>query len=423
MPVNTETGLEMESVDSQPRPIPSIKVLLADTDRRSYTARLAMAFAAVGCEVSAVCTSHNPIETIKARPQLFPYSAVRPKLSLLHAIQSVNPDLIVPCDDRAVLHLQQLCGQPGLNASVIKVIERSLGPSGSFPVVSARYPLLELAKEQGIRVPATQYLETEQDLDEWLANQPFPWVLKADGTWGGGGVRIVESATDVDGLFRTLSQPCKFRHALRRLIVHRDSFYLRDWWQRNTRSLIAQAFVAGRHANCAVACWEGKILSQINVEVLATSVPTGPAKMVRLIENPEMDYAAERIAQKLQLSGFFGLDFIIEDKTRNAYLLEMNPRCTPLSHIHFEPGTGLIPALYAALVNQPQSTGPHSPANRIGEAIAYFPQAQDSKGNFKEPTFYDFPHDEPKLAEALAQLFPRGTFLYRIFDHVSSYRE
>src|SRR5215475_7690944 len=98
MYTNTEQALKMKSVDTQNKLSSRIRILFADTDRRPYTARLAMSFAAVGCDVFAVCTSHNPVGALKVRPQLFPYSALHPKASLLHAIQSVKPDLIVPCD-------------------------------------------------------------------------------------------------------------------------------------------------------------------------------------------------------------------------------------------------------------------------------------------------------------------------------------
>src|SRR4029077_10843429 len=115
------------------------------------------------------------------------------------------------------------------------------------------------------------------------------------------------------------------RRAVKRLLVNRDPFYLRDWWQRSSRPVIAQAYIAGRPANCAVACWEGKVLAQTSVEVLALSAPTGPAKVVRVIDNREMTLAAERIAEKLELSGFFGLDFIIENGTGATFLIQMNP--------------------------------------------------------------------------------------------------
>jgi hypothetical protein len=394
-----------------------IRILLVDTDRRAYAARLAMAFAAVGCEVSAVCTGHHPIETVKALHRRFPYSAVHPLASLLRAIESTKPDLIVPCDDRSVDHLQQLCGRHGdQNGHSANSIERSLGPLGSYPVVSSRYALLELARGQGIRVPATQYLQSAQDLYQWHAKQPLPWVLKADGTWGGGGVRIAETPHQAEQLFHLLKGPCGLKRAVKRLLINRDPFYLRDWWQGSSPSVISQAFVPGRPANCAVACWEGKVLAQDSVEVLAASPPTGPANVVRRISNPEMISAAERIAEKLHLSGFFGLDFIIESGSGATYLLEMNPRCTPLSHVQLGFGTDMVGAVHAVLAGQPLP----APSARGGrEVIAYFPQPWNSNSEFRELSMQNFPHGEPELARALLRPFPERTLLYRIVNYLS----
>ena len=400
-----------------------IRILLADTDRRGFAARLAMGFAAAGCEVSAVCTSHHPIETIKADTRRFPYSAVRPAMSLLHAIEASNPDLIIPCDDRAVEHLQQLCARIGnSNLDVVRVIERSLGPLGSYPVVSARYALLELAKEQGIRVPATQYLQRAQDLDQWQGEQPFPWVLKADGTWGGSGVRIAKTPAEAEQLFHLLNDPCGLKRGVKRLLVNRDPFYLRDWWQGSSRSVIAQAYIEGRPANCAVACWQGKVLAQIGVEVLAAAYSTGPANVVRRINNSEMTSAASKIAEKLHLSGFFGLDFIIETGTGATYLLEMNPRPTPLTHIRFGPGTDMVGALHAVLSGQSLPAAP--PSDREGhEVIAYFPRVSSADSELLKSCVHDFPNGEPELAKALLNPFPQRTLLYRIVDHLSGSSE
>ena len=394
-----------------------IRILLVDTDRRAYAARLAMAFSAVGCEVYAVCTSHHPIETIKAPHRRFPYSAIHPSSSLLHSIESTQPDLIVPCDDRAVEHLQQLCVRYGdQNGRVANPIERSLGPLGSYPVVSSRYALLELARGLGIRVPATQSLQSAQDLYQWRAKQSPPWVLKADGTWGGSGVRIAQTPRQAEQFFHLLRRPCGLKRAVKRLLVNRDQFYLRDWWQRSSPSVIAQAFVPGRPANCAVACWEGKVLAQINVEVLAASQPTGPANVVRRISSPEMTSAAERISEKLQLSGFFGLDFIIESGSGATYLLEMNPRCTPLSHIQLGLGTDMVGALHTVLAGQPLPAAPPSARNGC-EVIAYFPQPSESNSEFRELSLKNFPHGEPDLARALLRPFPERTLLYRIVNY------
>jgi hypothetical protein len=418
-----QPNVKNNTMHPETTPKSPVRILLADTDRRGFAARLAMVFAAAGCEVSAVCTSHHPIETIRAHTRRFSYSAVRPALSLLHAIETSKPDLIIPCDDRAVEHLQQLCARVGnSNPDVARVIERSLGPLGSYPVVSARYALLELAKEQGIRVPETQYLQRAQDLEQWHGQQPFPWVLKADRTWGGSGVRIAKTAAEAQQLFHLLNDPCDLKRGVKRLLVNRDPFYLRDWWQGSSRSVIAQAYIEGRPANCAVACWQGRVLAQISVEVLAAAYATGPAKVVRRINNSEMTSAASKIAEKLHLSGLFGLDFIIEEGTGATYLLEMNPRPTPLTHIRLGLGTDMVGALLAVLSGQSLPTTVPSDQNGH-EVIAYFPQVPSLDDELPASTVHDFPHGEPKLADALVNPFPQRTLLYRIADRLSGSSE
>lgn len=401
-----------------------IKILLADTDRRGYAARLAMAFAACGCEVSIVCTAHHPIESLQAPHRIFAYSAFRPLQSLQSAIESTGPDLILPCDDRAVQHLQLLSQQLRVQGApqdgVARLIERSLGPPGSYPIVSARYALLHLAEAEGIRVPTTCLLQTPADLAHWQTKQSFPWVLKADGTWGGHGVRMAKNLEDAHKMFEALKSPCGLRRALKRAIVNRDSFYLRTWWQAVSPAVIAQAFIGGRPANCAVACWDGKVLAQIDVEVLTTSRSSGPASVVRRVDSAEMRRAAERIARRLNLSGLFGLDFMIQTGSGAVYLIEMNPRCTPLCHIQTSSGPSLTAVLHAHLAGRSLPAAPGVVTPNRKEVIAYYPPAWTSDKEFLKSGVQDFPHGEPELARSLLRPFPEGTFLYRIADYFST---
>jgi hypothetical protein len=218
-------------------------------------------------------------------------------------------------------------------------------------------------------------------------------------------------------MFKALKNPCGLKRALKRALVNRDSFYLRAWWQGASPAVIAQAFVAGRPANCAVACWEGKVLAQIDVEVIATSRSTGPANVVRRVDNPEMRRAAEGIAKALHLSGLFGLDFMIETGSRAAYLLEMNPRCTPLCHIQPGSGPGLVAALHAQLAGRVLTAISTTAKQNANEVIAYYPHGWAL--NREVSSFRDFPHGEPELARALLRPFPERTLLYRIFDYWS----
>src|SRR5204863_8990704 len=87
-------------------------------------------------------------------------------------------------------------------------------------------------------------------------------------------------------------------------------FWLRPCWNRWQPAVIAQSYLDGRPANCAVVCAEGKVLARVAVEVLVSKEPTAPAAVVRVVDNAEMMLFAERLARRLGLSGFFGLDFM-----------------------------------------------------------------------------------------------------------------
>ena len=69
----------------------------------------------------------------------------------------------------------------------------------------------------------------------------------------------------------------------------------------------------GRPANCTVVSWKGEILAGIAVEVIEADGPMEPAIVVQVVEGREMLDAAKLIARRLQLTGFFGLDFMLEE--------------------------------------------------------------------------------------------------------------
>ena len=392
-----------------------IRILLTDTDRRPYTARMAMALTAVGCQVSVVTTRNSPVQKTRVIQRSFRYSALRPLSSLRYAIATTKPDLIIPFDDRAVEHLHQLHSLPGTRA-VAKLIETSLGAPASFPILTSRHDFLRTAIECGIRVPPTRLMNSFDDLRQWRSEQPLPWVLKADGTWGGRGVRVAHTFEDAAKYFDDLRRPCGLRRGLKRFSINRDSFYLREWWSGRTPSVIAQRFIEGRPANCAVFCWKGEVLAGIAVEVVSAIGVTGPASIVRVIEGPEMMQAAVAIARRLKLSGFFGLDFVLGERGA-SYLLEINPRCTPPCHLSLGSGRDLVCALWTQL------SGQMAPAGRIqikNQMIAYFPQAWLTKSDFLDSSFHDVPEGEPELERELLQPWPDRTLILRLFSRLAS---
>src|SRR5215469_6329011 len=136
--------------------VPAPKALLAETFRWPSTALLALDLAKAGFDVSFVSPAHHPVLKTRVVSQMYPYSGLCPLKSLKAAIEAADPDVVIPCEDRVVGHLHELHAHSvGLGASGRKLaalIEKSLGSPESYPVVSSRFDLLKIAREEGLRV-------------------------------------------------------------------------------------------------------------------------------------------------------------------------------------------------------------------------------------------------------------------------------
>ncbi len=397
------------------------RVLLTNTNRWPSPARIAIGLAKLGCRISAICPPRgHPVSATSAVQEVFPYSSIRPLESLMRAISASNPDLIIPCDDLGVEHLHELherarmLGSAGSKLS--NLIEYSIGPAASYPVVSRRRELLRVAQEEGVRVPKFKFLSSAEDLKPWTTEHSPPWVLKRDGTFGGRGVRIVQTPEKAEQAFEELTRLFRATRAIKRAIVNRDPFWLRPWWQAQRPSVIVQSYVQGHPANCTFVCWNGEVHAMASVEVLSSDGLTGPASVVRVVKNPDMILAAERLARRLNLSGFFGLDFMIEESSRATFLIEMNPRCTPLSHLQLGEGRDLITALGSRLLGR-RLTVP--PAVTENDVIAYFPQSAKGKSEVLQSCFQDIPQGESALVEALLKPWPNNSLFYRFVSKLT----
>jgi ATP-grasp domain len=398
-------------------------VLLADSTRWPEAARLAIGLSSAGIDVSAVCPSRgHPLRKTRCVRRMLPYSGVRPLDSLVAAINATKPRIIIPCDDRAVQHLHELharagcCQESGRHMAAL--IERSIGSPESYPIVSTRYHILKVAREEGLRVADTELINTVDDLKSWRPRHAFPWVLKADGTWAGRGVRLASSLAEAERLFLELKAMTGAAQAIKWAVVDHDSFWLRPWWNRWRPAVVVQSNVDGRPANCAVVCAEGRVLAGIAVEVLASKEPTAPAAVVRVVDNTEMMLCAERVARRLSLSGFFGLDFMIENGSGATYLIEMNPRCTPLCHLRLGKGRDMVGALAAQLSGQPLRE--NAPITEK-DLIAYYPAALKCKSDLLHSSFHDVPSDEPELAEELLRPWSKRNMMTRLYVALASF--
>jgi len=367
--------------------------------------RLAMALKNAGFTVDALCLPHHPIQKTQAAHKTYNYDSLAPLSSLASAITASMPDLIVPGDDLATMQLHALYEQEfsrgGKGALICSVIERSLGSPSSFPQVYARTGLLEIAQEEGIRVPRTEVLTDINQLREWGARSGFPAVLKSNGSSGGEGVRIVHTLEKAERAFRTLDAPPLLARAVKRALIDGDKTLILPSLLRKRSGLNIQQYVAGREATSTVACWQGTLLAGLHFEVLSKTTPTGPASVMRLIDGCEMSIAAEKIVRRLNLSGLVGFDFMLEEQTGSPYLIEVNPRATQVGHLTLGSGRDLPAALYAALTGEEIREAPKVTENRT---IALFPQEwkRNPESSFLQSGYHDVPWEEPDLIRAFA---------------------
>jgi hypothetical protein len=334
------------------------------------------------------------------------YRGLAPLVSFGPAVAKTNPDLIVPGDDLATFHLHRLYEREDGRGEVAKLIERSLGAPESFPVVYARTQFIEIAQQEGIRAPKTEVIANADALRQWVGRMGFPLVLKANGTSGGDGVRVVHTFEEAERALRMLQAPPMLARAAKRALLDHDQTLIWPSLARCRSVVNAQEFVPGGEATSAVACWEGAVLASLHFEVVHKRDAAGPSSVLRLIENHEMSAAAEKMVRRLKLSGLHGFDFMLEASTGNACLIEINPRATQVGHLTLGPGRDLPAALYAALSGENLHPAPKVTENDI---IALFPQEwmRDPDSAFLQSAYHDVPWEEPELLRACARVLRR----------------
>ena len=362
-------------------------------------ARVAMAFAKADSQVYAMVPRGSPIEKVRSVKRTFYYSAVAPLDALVRVINIVQPDVIIPCDDRVVKHLHLLharSSHESANEELRSLIEKSIGAPMGYPLASSRGRIVASAKALGIRVPETAVVQDLQQLKAWLSTHGYPAVIKVDGTWGGTGVRIVRSWEEAEMAFVQLTAPVSIMGMLRLASIH-DFYPLFSQHHQTPLNVTVQAYIDGYSANSMCACWTGEVLDQLSVKTLFSVDPLGSSTIVKTISHVEMHRACTVIVKHLGLSGFCGLDFIIDKRSGTPYLIELNPRVTQLGHLQIAERPSLVNTLNRRLLGEAPRGGAPIP----DETIAFFPHIlrciADDPALGSPNIRYDIPWEEPEL--------------------------
>ena len=317
-----------QPVDQTRAPRMRHRILLSATEDWPNATHYADGFSAAGCEVAAFAPRSAPAHASGFVAKSLFYRPLAPVQSLRAAIEAARPDLIVSCDERALITLLKLYDlgkeRPTSYASLI---ERSLGVPENYHGILSRSAGLAAMTEAGVRVPLTLPVDGEDKLDVCIREVGLPAVLKADETCGGQGVAIVRTLPEAHRAYRALVSPTRVRNVAR-FVRNRNMHFLLDAVAPATRRISVQRFVEGRVAASAFAADKGKIVAGFSYDVLdAQKGGLGPPTTIRRIDCPEMDAATCAVAARFGLTGAHGLDFI-RDSAGAAHLIEINPRAT-----------------------------------------------------------------------------------------------
>ncbi len=370
-------------------------VLIVTTQTWLQVTRLALRLSHYGCRVSALGPNRSELRFFDHLHSWHRFQPADPMRSLDLAIEGSGARYLVPGDDRAVWLLHELAQR---YPHYRELIERSLGPMHSFATVRSRPGLLALAASLGVLTPDTAVVGTLEEVEAWSRGRALPLVLKLDGTWAGGGVQVVnERATLREQWARLRVKPTRWQQARRVLLPaahaapsgHTDA------------EISVQAYIEGVAANAMFACDRGRVLGSVQARVVAAKWKTGPAMLIELIDDPQIDRAGALLAASLELSGFFGLDFILERETGAPYLIEMNPRCTQMGHIAVSGHADLAGLLWAQWSGQ---SAPPAGQPGLSTSIGFYPQAaQWAPGSrFLEKARPDVCHHDRTMVDRLA---------------------
>ena len=315
--------------------------------------------------------------------------------SLEKAFDAFRPDIIVPCDERAVSIVDHWIGgqqASPLSAGLRDCLVASLGKPERLAERSSKLRTLELARSIGVRTPRETKVTSRAECEQVAASFGYPVILKLSHGAGGNGVRLCRTAEQLGAAFRDFERGLSAVKAWRRRLLRRD-------WFGSRFDILVQQFIPGRPAMSCIAVSGGRPLSIVTGFAENVTEPMGPASIVRIVDIPEIRQMTQAMAEAFEASGFLSFDFIVDEAGR-AVLLECNARPTQIMHLGHLVDVDLARALHGVLQGAHEAP---CEAPRGEREVAFFPQEwkRDPASSTVATGFHDVPWEDPVLLRAI----------------------
>jgi predicted ATP-grasp superfamily ATP-dependent carboligase len=315
--------------------------------------------------------------------------------SFVAVVDSVSPRLVLPCDDNSFRLLQNLVSSPPegmspvLHLRLAVLVRQSLGNPQYYRTSIDKTLLAPAAEALGVQVPPYAVVTDLAEAEAFAARQAYPLVLKCGYGTAGVWVAIVSNHAELAQAFaRFKSAPTP------------------AFDEGGGKRLLIQAYIPGNSILQSIVAWGGTVLAGYAREKLkANPPPKGPSTLSRTFHCPEVRAFAELLAAKFGMNAFFGVEFIADRRTGQAYLLEINRRVTPGTYLGSLFDVDLCAALYNAMHG-----GPPRSRKDLNEGeehlIAHFPQEWlcDPASRHLREWRVDAPWNDPDLFLAMLAL-------------------
>lgn len=313
--------------------------------------------------------------------------------TLAGAVRAVEPELLLPGDDTALKLLMQLVLEPPavlrgeVQEELAALIVRSLGDPAHYATSVDKSRLFAWALEHGVPVAPGAAIDDEAGAVEVAEKVGYPVIVRPALGTAGAGVAVCDNVGALRAAIRAVPERT-------------------DWTPAGGKRAMVQRKLVGQIANHAAVAWRGREIAGFTREQLrAHPAPLGPGSVSRYAPNARIAAINTRLLAGLGVSGFVGVEYMIERATGEAYLIEINRRMVPATHTGRWAGVDLA-AAFAAAVAEEEWQGPTDAPTGTQLRLALFPQEwlRDPASRDLETLPTDAPWDDPRLFAAMLRI-------------------
>jgi Carbamoyl-phosphate synthase L chain, ATP binding domain len=377
------------------------KILIVAFENWTAIARLPKALQRAGFEVAAICPANSYLATTQYLDHISRFNAHCAETEvtrLLHkTLRDWKAQMIVPGDERTIFYFHKLIEADREGALLEGALETMVFSFGNLEwhseAVSKR---LTLERANWLRIKTPRSVRPKSPGHAIHCANQFGWpvVLKKSSGFAGNGVRFCKNERELTDAYHEFDDVWQGP-----LMPGLNPFRTEKlWWKQ--RSLSDDSFtvneaIRGTPAAVAVVAVNGKVLGQsAALKVRCHPEFKSPSSVMRFVHDAGMFEAAEKLVRHWGATGFIAFDFIVDDSA-TTYLLECNPRPTPLSCLSAEFGCDLC-LCFGHYFSGETIPSPSAPRH---EFIANFPNEwlRDPESPYLRDAYHDVPWDDPAL--------------------------